>query len=173
MHRLNIIFSRGYNSPHDHTRQEQPPHPSHVFRLAPRYDLMNRLMTLGQDVRWRWEVIRRAQLVPGWRLLDLGSGTGDLAREAQRQQPGCLAIAADYTLAMMRSGNRRGGLNGRPPMPCTFPFKMTISTPRLRFPDAQRAGCTPGTSGTVQGTQAGGRIVILDTTRPKKNRCTP
>jgi len=31
-------------------------------RIAPRYDLMNRLMTAGQDIRWRREVIRRAQL---------------------------------------------------------------------------------------------------------------
>ena len=48
--------------------------------IAPRYDLMNRLMTFGQDVRWRSLVIRRAEIPRGGRLLDLGSGTGDLAQ---------------------------------------------------------------------------------------------
>jgi len=50
-------------------------------RLASRYDLMNRLMTGGQDVRWRQTVIRRARLTSGAYLLDLGAGTGDLSRE--------------------------------------------------------------------------------------------
>ena len=58
-------------------------------RIAQHYDLMNRLMTAGQDVRWRKEVIGRARLHPGDRLLDLGAGTGDLALEALRQQPAC------------------------------------------------------------------------------------
>ena len=53
-------------------------------RIARRYDLMNRLMTAGQDARWRREVIRRSNLMAGERLLDLGAGTGDLAREALR-----------------------------------------------------------------------------------------
>ena len=81
-------------------------------RIAPRYDLMNRLMTAGQDVRWRREVIRRAQLKPGAQLLDLGAGTGDLAREALRQQPNCNALAADFTLGMMRVGQKHA-----PPAP--------------------------------------------------------
>jgi hypothetical protein len=54
-------------------------------RIAKRYDLMNQLMTAGQDTRWRREVIRKAQLPSKGSLLDLGAGTGDLAREALRQ----------------------------------------------------------------------------------------
>ncbi|MFN7035254.1 MAG: ubiquinone/menaquinone biosynthesis methyltransferase [Bellilinea sp.] len=76
-------------------------------RIAPRYDLMNRLMTAGQDVRWRKEIIRLARLQPGARLLDLGAGTGDIAREALRQQPECLSVAADFTLGMMLAGQPR------------------------------------------------------------------
>jgi demethylmenaquinone methyltransferase/2-methoxy-6-polyprenyl-1,4-benzoquinol methylase len=56
-------------------------------RIAKRYDLMNRLMTAGQDTRWRREVVRRTQVKAGEHLLDLGAGTGDLAREAVRQVP--------------------------------------------------------------------------------------
>ena len=69
--------------------------------IAHRYDLMNRIMTVGQDIRWRREVIRRAALPPcGW-LLDLGAGTGDLAREALQQYPQAWVVAADFTLKMM------------------------------------------------------------------------
>jgi len=78
-------------------------------RIAPRYDLMNRLMTAGQDIRWRKEVIRRARLQAGDLLLDLGAGTGDLAHEALRQQPGCRVVAADFTLGMMLAGKRESG----------------------------------------------------------------
>ena len=76
-------------------------------RIAHRYDRMNRLMTFGQDVRWRQEVIQRSDLPPDGYLLDLGAGTGDLAREALRQHPHCHAVAADFTLEMMRVGKRR------------------------------------------------------------------
>ena len=73
-------------------------------RIASRYDLMNRMMTVGQDIRWRQEVIQRTALPSHGRLLDLGAGTGDLAREALRQYPTCQAVAADFTLEMMRVG---------------------------------------------------------------------
>lgn len=49
-------------------------------RIAPHYDLMNRVMTAGQDIRWRTAVIALADLPVGGWLLDLGAGTGDLAR---------------------------------------------------------------------------------------------
>ena len=73
-------------------------------RIAPRYDLMNRLMTFGRDSSWRREVIRRARLSAGNRLLDMGAGTGDLAREAIKQAPGCQVVAADFTVSMMQIG---------------------------------------------------------------------
>ena len=71
-------------------------------RIAHRYDFMNRLMTAGQDVRWREQVIQQAGLKPKARLLDLGAGTGDLAREALKQQAEAKVVAADFTLEMMR-----------------------------------------------------------------------
>jgi demethylmenaquinone methyltransferase/2-methoxy-6-polyprenyl-1,4-benzoquinol methylase len=83
-------------------------------RIASRYDLLNRLMTAGQDVRWRKEVIRRAGLHPHapvpykGTLLDLGAGTGDLARTALVQQPTAHVTAADFTFEMMRAGRNPG-----------------------------------------------------------------
>jgi demethylmenaquinone methyltransferase / 2-methoxy-6-polyprenyl-1,4-benzoquinol methylase len=73
-------------------------------RIAGRYDLMNRVMTFGQDVRWRRHVIGQAALpADGW-LLDIATGTGDIAAEGVRQQPGIRAVAADFTLEMMQAG---------------------------------------------------------------------
>jgi demethylmenaquinone methyltransferase/2-methoxy-6-polyprenyl-1,4-benzoquinol methylase len=50
-------------------------------RIAPRYDLVNRVMTLGLDRRWRRRTIASLALPTGSRILDLGCGTGDLCEE--------------------------------------------------------------------------------------------
>ncbi len=47
--------------------------------IAPRYDLVNRLMTLGLDQRWRRTTVTALALPDGARVLDLASGTGDLS----------------------------------------------------------------------------------------------
>ena len=63
--------------------QERAQYVQSMFtKIARRYDVMNRLMTGYQDVRWRKQVIKLAGLNPTASLLDLGTGTGDLAREA-------------------------------------------------------------------------------------------
>ena len=57
-------------------------------RIAHRYDLLNRLMTVGQDVRWRRELIRGWGFRQGSIVLDTGAGTGDLALEIKAPAPG-------------------------------------------------------------------------------------
>lgn len=80
----------------------------HMFaRIAGRYDLLNRLMTFGRDRAWRAEAIRHLQPQPGQLLLDLGSGTGDLALQLIETTPGVRVIAADLTLEMMLIGRQR------------------------------------------------------------------
>jgi demethylmenaquinone methyltransferase/2-methoxy-6-polyprenyl-1,4-benzoquinol methylase len=71
-------------------------------RIAQHYDFMNRLMTLGQDVHWRRALVRAADLPPGGRLLDIATGTGDVAFTAIREQPGLkLVVGADFSLPML------------------------------------------------------------------------
>lgn len=145
-------------------------------RIAPRYDLMNRLMTGGQDVGWRRMVIARARLNPGDRLLDLGSGTGDLAREALRQQPGCRITAADFTLAMMLAGKRRSGkpLDWSAADALNLPFASAsqdalVSGFLLRnVADLDRA-----LREQLRVLKPGGRWVALDTTRPRRSLLSP
>ena len=75
--------------------------------LAPHYDLMNRIMTLGQDQRWRRYVVKQADLKSGARVLDLASGTGDIAFEVLRKVPDADVIAGDFSLGMMQKGRAR------------------------------------------------------------------
>jgi demethylmenaquinone methyltransferase/2-methoxy-6-polyprenyl-1,4-benzoquinol methylase len=143
-------------------------------RIARRYDLMNRLMTGGQDIRWRKQVIQLARLHPDSSLLDLGTGTGDLAREALAQCPQASVIAADFTLEMMRVGQKRGLLNFSSADALHLPFDdssfdAVVSGFLMRnVIDLQRA-----LQEQYRVLKAGGRIVILDTTRPKKNVLSP
>jgi demethylmenaquinone methyltransferase/2-methoxy-6-polyprenyl-1,4-benzoquinol methylase len=76
-------------------------------RIAPRYDLINSLITFGQDSAWRAETIQRLALEPGQRLLDIGAGTGDLAAEALRQEPNIHVVACDFTPEMIEIGHVR------------------------------------------------------------------
>jgi len=72
--------------------------------IAGRYDLVNRLMTLGLDRRWRKRTIARMKLDSGRTILDLGCGTGDLTREAQLSGINCFGI--DLSFAMLVAASR-------------------------------------------------------------------
>lgn len=78
-------------------------------QIAPRYDVMNRLMTGGRDAAWRRIVVREAQLPRGGRLLDIATGTGDIALEALRQDAGLRAVGADFAFEMMLRGRDKSG----------------------------------------------------------------
>jgi demethylmenaquinone methyltransferase / 2-methoxy-6-polyprenyl-1,4-benzoquinol methylase len=75
--------------------------------IAPRYDLMNRLMTLGRDQVWRRTVVRLCALPPGGRLLDVATGTGDIAYEALRADPAARVVGLDLTPEMIELGRRK------------------------------------------------------------------
>jgi len=69
--------------------------------IAPRYDVVNRLMTLRLDVRWRRRAVRALGLAPGAVVLDLASGTGDLCLDLARA--GLRPISIDLSLGMLRA----------------------------------------------------------------------
>ena len=146
-------------------------------RIAPRYDLMNRLMTAGQDINWRREVIRRTALPKSGILLDLGAGTGDLGCETLRQFNGNQVILADFTIEMIKIGRVRqhsDKLNWlasdalRLPFPAQS-FDAVVSGFLLRnVSDINQALLEQ-----YRVLKPGRRIVCLDTTRPRKSLLAP
>lgn len=87
------------------TADERPVFVNRMFaRIAPTYDLMNRLMTFGQDQGWRRKLLEACALPPHGSLLDIGTGTGDIAYAAMQRQPGVRAIGSDFTYEMMAAG---------------------------------------------------------------------
>ncbi len=76
-------------------------------RIAPRYDLMNRLMTFGRDKSWRRFVVQQAHVPAEGHVLDIAAGTGDIAFEVRHQYPNATVIAADFALPMMQVGQKR------------------------------------------------------------------
>jgi demethylmenaquinone methyltransferase/2-methoxy-6-polyprenyl-1,4-benzoquinol methylase len=143
-------------------------------RIARRYDIMNRLMTGGQDIRWRKKVIELARLSNNSSLLDLGAGTGDLARDAQVRFPGATVIAADFTLEMMRVGQKTGPLNFSTADALSLPFSdATFDAAVSGFLMRNVIDLNQALKEQYRVLKNRGRIVILDTTRPKKNLLSP
>jgi demethylmenaquinone methyltransferase/2-methoxy-6-polyprenyl-1,4-benzoquinol methylase len=146
-------------------------------RISTRYDLMNRLMTVGRDITWRREVIRLAELSPGARLLDVATGTGDILIEALKQHPDVCAIGSDFTFEMMTTGKaKEGAQNIR---------WNTADALRLPFPDNTFDAVTSGfgVRNFIDREQAfreqsrvlksGGRVICLEISKPPKNLLRP
>jgi demethylmenaquinone methyltransferase/2-methoxy-6-polyprenyl-1,4-benzoquinol methylase len=146
-------------------------------RIAGRYDLMNRVMTAGQDARWRRIVIQEAKLRPNGRLLDIATGTGDIALEGLRQVPGLRAVGGDFTMEMMQAGKQE---------PKRQKIQWTAAdTLALPFPDNCFDAVTSGflmrnvidVAGAfreqMRVTRPGGRVVVLESSPPKRNVLRP
>lgn len=133
-------------------------------RIAPRYDMLNRLLTLGMDVGWRRRAVRSLQLPAGAVVLDLACGTGDLSREADRA--GHRAVGFDFAAAMLARARteaplvqadvlrlpvRDGAADG---VTCGFALRNVADIDEL-FGEMRRA------------LRPGGRIAVLEVSRPE------
>jgi demethylmenaquinone methyltransferase/2-methoxy-6-polyprenyl-1,4-benzoquinol methylase len=143
-------------------------------RIARHYDLMNRLMTAGMDLQWRKKVIRLALPPKEGRLLDLGSGTGDLARAARRKYPGVKITAADFTREMMTVKNEWQGISRTTADATELPFSDKVfDTVISGFLMRNVVSVEQCLREQYRVLKPGGRIVILDTTRPRRNLFAP
>ena len=146
-------------------------------KIAPRYDLMNRLMTGGRDVAWRRLVVDEAHLPPGGRLLDIATGTGDVALEALRRDDQSRAVGADFSLEMMQRGRGKPGADRL--------RWLGADTLALPFPDETFDAVTSGfmlrnvinvprsLSEQRRVVKPGGRMVCLEISRPPRNWLLP
>jgi demethylmenaquinone methyltransferase/2-methoxy-6-polyprenyl-1,4-benzoquinol methylase len=85
-------------------------------RIAPRYDLLNRVLSAGTDARWRRRAVDYVELEPAARVLDLCTGTADLLVEALGRDPLSSGLGVDLSHAMLTRGAAklgRRGLGGR------------------------------------------------------------
>ncbi|QPC81879.1 ubiquinone/menaquinone biosynthesis methyltransferase [Phototrophicus methaneseepsis] len=160
------------------TGKERSEYVQNMFdKIARRYNLMNRLMTFGQDMKWRRFVIKQAQLPPHGSLLDLATGTGDIAFEALRTTPTATVIGADFSLGMMRVGQHLSyggevGWTGADALNLPYSdnsFDAVVSGYLVRnVIDIPRT-----LSEQKRVLKPGGRIVILDTSPPPDNILKP
>ena len=149
--------------------------------IAYRYDLVNRLMTAGQDVNWRREVVALCELPAGGRLLDVGTGTGDIAYEAKRTHRDAEVIGCDFTFEMMDVGRRKRAKHSprRPALGRTARVEFVQGDGlRLPFDDGYFDAVTSGfllrnvtdvdtcLAEQRRVTKPGGRIVCLETSPP-------
>lgn len=77
--------------------------------VAPRYDLLNHLLSAGVDRGWRRRAVRELALRPGERLLDMCAGTGDLGLTALDRVPGLIVTGVDLAGEMLVRGARKTG----------------------------------------------------------------
>lgn len=132
--------------------------------IAPRYDLINRIMTFRLDVRWRRKAVRLLALRPGSTVIDLASGTGDLCVDLVRA--GHRPISIDFSFGMLaadRSGSPRAQADIlRLPLPdasvdgatCGFALRNLVDLPTF-FAELGRV------------VRPGGRIALLDVSIPR------
>lgn len=145
--------------------------------IAPSYDLMNRVMTMGQDQGWRRFVVERAGDPKGGAVLDLATGTGDIASLMERKYPEASHCGADFSLNMLREAKKRfseqaiewqaSDANHLPYgensfQSVTFGYLLRNVDDSLAVLKEIYRVLTPG-----------GRVVCLDTTPPEKNLLYP
>lgn len=82
-------------------------------RIAPWYDLLNHVLSLGQDYLWRYRLARLVRPVGDGPLLDLAAGTLDVSTELLRQYSSNKILALDYCLPMLAEGARKKIRDGR------------------------------------------------------------
>ncbi len=143
--------------------------------IAGRYDLLNRVISLGVDQRWRRATVRALALRDGHRVLDLATGTGDLAIMIARRHPGVTVVGVDPSRNMLAIGARKvadARLAERVSM--TFGGAESLDHPddsidgiSMAFgirnvPDRDRA-----LREMARVTRPGGRIAILELSEPR------
>ncbi len=80
--------------------------------IAPRYDLLNRVLSLGLDARWRDEAVRVGLEHRPKRILDVATGTADLALALKRAKPDAEVIGVDFAEPMLAIGRKKAALAG-------------------------------------------------------------
>jgi demethylmenaquinone methyltransferase / 2-methoxy-6-polyprenyl-1,4-benzoquinol methylase len=135
-------------------------------RIAPVYDVMNRVMTAGLDRRWRRLAVREV-VWPGDRVLDVCCGTGDLAIEAERR--GGRVVGLDFSQRMLERARKKSGtiewVRGDA---LALPFvdgEFDAATVGFGVRNLDDLGL--GLRELARVLRPGGRVAVLEITRPR------
>ncbi len=146
-------------------------------RLAPRYELVNQVMSLGRVESWRRLAAAQARVPPGGWVLDVAAGEGGLSRALLRQWPGIRVVGVDFSPQMIREG--RAQSDGRPIL-WTEGDALRLPFPDNVF-DAVVNGFMLRNVVSVEGALAemvrvvrpGGRVVCLEMSWPRRSPFEP
>ena len=140
--------------------------------IAPRYDLLNRLLTFGMDVGWRRKTVRSLGLPPGSRVLDLACGTGDLCRELAKR--GYRAIGVDRSAGMLAAQRTSGSADGRRAAPLVrgdalrLPFATnTVDGIVCGFALRNFSALKPFLAECARVLRPAGRVALLEVSQPE------
>jgi ubiquinone/menaquinone biosynthesis methyltransferase len=132
-------------------------------RIAPRYDLLNRVMTFQVDQAWRRRLLRDLAPRAGETLLDLCAGTMDVADLARRRAPGLRVVGADFSFEMLRRGVEKTGLPASQADAMALPFRAArFDLATVTFGMRNLEAYETGLAELARVLRPGGRLGILE-----------
>ncbi len=136
--------------------------------IAPRYQLANHVLSAGIDIAWRRRTGRVVQELEPGRILDLATGTGDLALELQRRCPQTRVVAADFCPEMLEIAKRNGVAETLVADAMQLPFDdASFDVVTVAF-GLRNMASWPGAAREMRRVLGdGGHLVILDFSLPK------
>jgi demethylmenaquinone methyltransferase / 2-methoxy-6-polyprenyl-1,4-benzoquinol methylase len=142
--------------------------------IAARYDLVNRVISLGIDQSWRRKTVRALELGPAHRVLDLATGTADLAIQVARSEPSVTVVGVDPSAKMLDVGRAkvvRGELASRVELvqgdAQALPFDdQSFHSVCIAFGIRNVPDRAQGLREMARVTRKGGRIAILELSEP-------
>jgi len=150
-------------------------------RIADRYDVLNRLLSLGIDQGWRAQAVAALNLGASAQVLDIATGTADLAILEATTHPDCRVEGVDPSSRMLEIGRekaRRAGLSSRVNLVQgsaeSLPFGaasfdgVSIAFGIRNVPDRPRA-----LREMARVTRPGGRVVVLELSEPRSGLLGP